>query len=195
MARSGMLCCSGNLLKIVLVGDTGVGKSCLLVRFVDDTFAESYISTIGVDFRFRVIKINDRPTRLQIWDTAGQERFRTITSAYYRGADGVVVMYDCTNRTSFNNVESWVTEVDKQSGGSAIKILVATKSDALERTISTEEGQQKAKSLNMLFAETSAKAPSRVEEPFNILASEIIKQTYAHITSLSTTYGHTLYYF
>ncbi|EZG76548.1 2OG-Fe(II) oxygenase family protein [Gregarina niphandrodes] len=93
-------------------------------------------------------------------------------------------MYDCTNRTSFNNVESWVTEVDKQSGGSAIKILVATKSDALERTISTEEGQQKAKSLNMLFAETSAKAPSRVEEPFNILASEIIKQTQAELVLL-----------
>ena len=86
------------LFKLVLIGDTGVGKSCILLRFADDAFTESYISTIGVDFRFRTIKVENKTVKLQIWDTAGQERFRTITSAYYRGADGIIMVYDVRSR-------------------------------------------------------------------------------------------------
>jgi len=89
------------LFKLVLIGDSGVGKSCLLLRFADDNFTDSYISTIGVDFRFRTITIDKKTVKLQIWDTAGQERFRTITSAYYRGADGIIMVYDVTSSESF----------------------------------------------------------------------------------------------
>jgi len=93
------------LFKLVLIGDSGVGKSCLLLRFADDNFTDSYISTIGVDFRFRTITIDKKTVKLQIWDTAGQERFRTITSAYYRGADGIIMVYDVTSSESFDHVE------------------------------------------------------------------------------------------
>lgn len=99
------------LFKLVLIGDSGVGKSCLLLRFADDNFTDSYISTIGVDFRFRTITIDDKIVKLQIWDTAGQERFRTITSAYYRGADGIIMVYDVTSSESFDHVEEWLSEV------------------------------------------------------------------------------------
>lgn len=99
------------LFKLVLIGDSSVGKSCLLLRFADDSFTESYISTIGVDFRFRTVKIEDKTVKLQIWDTAGQERFRTITSAYYRGADGIIMVYDVTRRESFDHVQVCQREI------------------------------------------------------------------------------------
>ncbi|KAK0832473.1 ras GTPase, partial [Friedmanniomyces endolithicus] len=93
------------LFKLLLIGDSGVGKSCLLLRFADDTYTESYISTIGVDFKIRTIELDGKTVKLQIWDTAGQERFRTITSSYYRGAHGICVVYDVTDMDSFNNVK------------------------------------------------------------------------------------------
>lgn len=113
------------LFKLVLIGDSGVGKSCLLLRFADDAFTESYITTIGVDFRFRTIEIDNKVVKLQIWDTAGQERFRTITSAYYRGADGIVMVYDSTDRESFAHIDDWLQEVNRYANESTSKILVA----------------------------------------------------------------------
>ena len=92
------------LFKLLLIGDSGVGKSCLLLRFADDTYTESYISTIGVDFKIRTIQLDGKTIKLQIWDTAGQERFRTITSSYYRGAHGIIVVYDTTDSDSFEHV-------------------------------------------------------------------------------------------
>ena len=101
------------LFKLLLIGDSGVGKSCLLLRFADDTYTESYISTIGVDFKIRTIQLDGKTIKLQIWDTAGQERFRTITSSYYRGAHGIIVVYDTTEMESFNNVKQWLHEIDR----------------------------------------------------------------------------------
>ena len=100
------------MFKLLLIGDSGVGKSCLLLRFADDTYTESYISTIGVDFKIRTIELDGKTIKLQIWDTAGQERFRTITSSYYRGAHGIIIVYDVTDRDSFDSVKYWMQEVD-----------------------------------------------------------------------------------
>jgi len=122
-----------HLFKIVLTGDSGVGKSCLLLRFADDSYTESYISTIGVDFRFREVTIDGKRIKLQIWDTAGQERFRTITSAYYRGAHGILIVYDTTSYNSFSNVQQWLDEINLQSSSSTIKVLIGNKCDLKDR--------------------------------------------------------------
>ncbi len=124
------------LFKLVLIGDSSVGKSCLLLRFADDSFTESYISTIGVDFRFRTVKIEDKTVKLQIWDTAGQERFRTITSAYYRGADGIIMVYDVTRTESFDHVQDWLNEVNRYANqGLCKKLLIGNKCDRTDRTV------------------------------------------------------------
>jgi len=150
-----------------LIGDTGVGKSCILLRFADDTFTDSYISTIGVDFRFRTVEIEKKTCKLQIWDTAGQERYRTITSAYYRGADAIVMVYDVTNRDSFRHVNDWLLEVTRYSSEDTCKLLVGNKSDLTgARVVATAEGEKFANELQVDFLETSAMDGSNVEKAF-----------------------------
>mmetsp|Transcript_6489 Transcript_6489/g.7419 ORF Transcript_6489/g.7419 Transcript_6489/m.7419 type:complete len:206 (-) Transcript_6489:1274-1891(-) len=163
------------LFKLVLIGDSGVGKSCLLLRFADDSFTESYISTIGVDFRFRTVKVGDKYVKLQIWDTAGQERFRTITSAYYRGADGIIMTYDVTNQDSFDHVQDWLQEVNRYANEGTCKLLIGNKSDREDKVVSTEVGTEFAKKLDMPFLETSAKTAANVEAAFLAMASQLIK--------------------
>lgn len=124
-----------------MIGDTGVGKSCVLYRFTDDAFSDSYISTIGVDFRFRTIKIDKKAVKLQIWDTAGQERYKTITNAYYRGADGIVMVYDVTSEKSFAHVREWLNEVNRYAAEDACKILIGNKSDLASKVVPTEKAQ------------------------------------------------------
>lgn len=164
------------LFKLVLIGDSGVGKSCLLLRFADDAFTESYISTIGVDFRFRTVKIDKKTVKLQIWDTAGQERFRTITSAYYRGADGIIMVYDVTSKDSFDHVNDWMKEVNRYASEGTCKLLVGNKSDrTADRVVTEEQAKEFADELGIAFLETSAKSAKNVEEAFLTMAGELIK--------------------
>jgi len=162
------------LFKLLLIGDSGVGKSCLLLRFADDTYTESYISTIGVDFKIRTVELDGKTIKLQIWDTAGQERFRAITSSYCRGAHGSIVVYDVTDVESFNNVKQWLHEIDRYASESVNKLLVGNKSDlASKRAVSFEAGKEFADSLGIEFVETSAKNATNVEKAFMAMSSQI----------------------
>ncbi|KAA8496923.1 Ras-related protein RABD2c [Porphyridium purpureum] len=162
------------LFKLLLIGDSGVGKSCLLVRFADDSFSESFISTIGVDFKIRTMKHGNRNIKLQIWDTAGQERFRTITSSYYRGAHGIMIVYDTTDLESFENVKSWLREIGRFANANVSKLLVGNKADLeSERAVDTAMAQAFADEHGMKLLETSAKTAQNVEEAFLAMAREI----------------------
>ncbi|GBG29832.1 Ras-related protein Rab-1A [Hondaea fermentalgiana] len=162
------------LFKLLLIGDSGVGKSCLLLRFADDTYTESYISTIGVDFKIRTIEMDGKTIKLQIWDTAGQERFRTITSSYYRGAHGIIIVYDVTDQESFDNVKTWLQEIDRYAAEKVNTLLVGNKSDLTnKRVVSYEAAKEFADSVEMEFLETSAKNSTNVEKAFMVMASQI----------------------
>ncbi|CAL1360670.1 unnamed protein product [Linum trigynum] len=165
------------LFKLLLIGDSGVGKSCLLLRFADDSYIESYISTIGVDFKIRTVEQDGKVIKLQIWDTAGQERFRTITSSYYRGAHGIIIVYDVTDEESFNNVKTWLTEIDKFATDSVNKLLVGNKCDLTsKRAVPYDTAKAFADEIGIPFLETSAKSATNVEEAFMTMASEIKKR-------------------
>lgn len=177
------------LFKLLLIGDSGVGKSCLLLRFADDTYTESYISTIGVDFKIRTIDLDGKTIKLQIWDTAGQERFRTITSSYYRGAHGIIVVYDTTDLESFNNVKQWLHEIDRYASDNVNKLLVGNKSDLTsKRAVSFDQAKEFADSLGIEFIETSAKNSTNVEKAFMMMASQI-KARYKPVTAAGNQSG------
>jgi Ras-related protein Rab-1A len=162
------------LFKLLLIGDSGVGKSCLLLRFADDTYTESYISTIGVDFKIRTIELDGKVVKLQIWDTAGQERFRTITSSYYRGAHGIIVVFDVTDQITFNNVKQWLQEIDRYACENVNKLLVGNKCDLSgKRVVDNAVAQEFADNLGIPFLETSAKDSTNVEQAFMTMAGEI----------------------
>lgn len=162
------------LFKLLLIGDSGVGKSCLLLRFADDTYTESYISTIGVDFKIRTIELDGKTIKLQIWDTAGQERFRTITSSYYRGAHGIIVVYDVTDQESFNNVKQWLQEIDRYASEHVNKLLVGNKCDLTgKKIVDYTTAKEYADQLGIPFLETSAKNATNVEQAFMTMAAEI----------------------
>uniref|UniRef100_A0AC11CEA7 RAB1B, member RAS oncogene family n=1 Tax=Ovis aries TaxID=9940 RepID=A0AC11CEA7_SHEEP len=165
------------LFKLLLIGDSGVGKSCLLLRFADDTYTESYISTIGVDFKIRTIELDGKTIKLQIWDTAGQERFRTITSSYYRGAHGIIVVYDVTDQESYANVKQWLQEIDRYASENVNKLLVGNKSDlTTKKVVDNTTAKEFADSLGIPFLETSAKNATNVEQAFMTMAAEIKKR-------------------
>ncbi|XP_077254246.1 ras-related protein RIC1-like [Tasmannia lanceolata] len=162
------------LFKLLLIGDSGVGKSCILLRFADDSYVESYISTIGVDFKIRTVEQDGKTMKLQIWDTAGQERFRTITSSYYRGAHGIIIVYDVTDQESFNNVKQWLNEIDRYASENVNKLLVGNKSDMTDnKVVSSETAQAFADEIGIPFLETSAKNATNVEQAFMTMAAEI----------------------
>jgi len=164
-----------HLVKLLMIGDSGVGKSCLLLRFSDDSFNNNFITTIGIDFKLKTVELDGKRVKLQIWDTAGQERFRTITTAYYRGAMGVLLVYDITDEQSFLNIRNWMRNIEQHSSQNVQKILVANKCDCSdERLISTVRGEDVAKEYGIKFFETSAKSDVNVYEAFTTLARDII---------------------
>jgi len=166
------------LFKLLLIGDSGVGKSSLLLRFADNTFSDSFIATIGVDFKIRTIDLNGAQIKLQIWDTAGQERFRTITSSYYRGAHGIIVVYDITNADSFANVRKWLQEINRYASENVQKVLVGNKCDLVsERKVSYEDAKELADELGVTFLETSAKNATNVDVAFENMAKAIRDKT------------------
>lgn len=154
------------LFKLLVIGDSGVGKSCILYRFTDDAFTDSYISTIGVDFKIKTIEIDGKIIKLQIWDTAGQERFRVITSSYYRGSHGIILAYSITDRESFENLDKWLDDCKKYAVDNVKIILCGNKSDCDKRVVSIQEGMEYAERKNMEFVETSAKTANNVEKLF-----------------------------
>ncbi|KAJ3394494.1 GTP-binding protein [Lobulomyces angularis] len=162
------------LFKLLIVGDSNTGKSSLLLRFCDDTFTPSFITTIGIDYKIKTIELDGKKIKLQIWDTAGQERFQNVTRAYYRSAMGVLVTYDVTDIKTFNNIDNWMRQIEKNTNGDLCRMLIGNKCDLLEeKHVSKEQGQRLADTYNIKFLETSAKSDIAVEEAFLTLAKEI----------------------
>ncbi|XP_067563096.1 ras-related protein Rab-26 isoform X9 [Pseudorca crassidens] len=168
--------------KVMLVGDSGVGKTCLLVRFKDGAFlAGTFISTVGIDFRNKVLDVDGMKVKLQIWDTAGQERFRSVTHAYYRDAHGVLtgplppallLLYDVTNKASFNSIQAWLTEIQEYAQHDVVLMLLGNKVDsAQERVVKREDGEKLAKEYGLPFMETSAKMGLNVDLAFMAIAN------------------------
>ena len=177
------------LFKLLLIGNSSVGKSSLLFRFVENVWDDNFVPTIGVDFvsyiynnslinlqKLKTLEVNGKKVKLQIWDTAGQERFKNITASYYRGGNGVLVVYDITDRESFDNLNSWLIEIEKNANKNVYKLLIGNKVDLEDkRKVSYQEGKDFATSNGMQFIETSAKTSDKVYDAFKLLTNEIIK--------------------
>lgn len=163
-------------LKILIIGESGVGKSSLLLRFTDDTFDIEQSATIGVDFKVKTITVDGNTVKLAIWDTAGQERFRTLTPSYYRGAQGVILVYDVTKRNTFAKLDMWLNELETYSTRTDIvKMLVGNKIDKEKVEVSREDGLKFARRHAMLFIEASAKTRDGVQCAFEELVQKIVQ--------------------
>lgn len=179
-----------HLFKLLIIGDSGVGKSSLLVRFADNTFSGNYITTIGVDFKIRTIESNGERVKLQIWDTAGQERFRTITSTYYRGTHGVIVVYDVTSGDSFANVKRWLHEIN-QNCDEVSRVLVGNKCDDPDRrVVLREDAARFASQMGIQLFETSAKENINVEEMFRAITDLVLHSKKAQRENLDRPTGN-----
>eukprot|EP01156_Anaeramoeba_ignava_P007170 Anaeramoba_ignava/a350888_27.p1 GENE.a350888_27~~a350888_27.p1 ORF type:complete len:201 (-),score=64.48 a350888_27:171-773(-) len=164
------------LFKIVIIGSANVGKTSLMIRYVDDNFTVSKQTTIGIDFKTKDIEIDGKIVRLQIWDTAGQEVFRSITHNYYRNADAVMVVFDITNENSFKGLDEWFKNISEKAPKYAKKMLMANKKDLIsQRFLSEDEAKKFAKNFDCLYCEVSAKTGENIYEAFQTLTSETLK--------------------
>jgi Ras-related protein Rab-10 len=165
------------LYKILLLGDTQVGKSSILLQYVEKTFTITFISTIGIDFKIKTIELEGKRIKLQIWDTAGQERFHTITTSYYRGAMGIILVYDITSQKSFDNITKWLQNIEMHASPDVERLLVGNKADMdNRRVVPKERGEQLGQQQNIPFLETSAKTNTNIDEAFESLARLILKK-------------------
>ena len=164
------------IFKLVLIGDTCVGKSCILVRFSDDIFDDNYVTTIGVDFRFKTMVIKNKVVKIQIWDTAGQERYRSITTAYYRGAAAIIICCDCTNEESFHNVKNWIEEIGKYTDKDTVdKIVLMNKCDLVEeKCVKIDEIEKFEKENGIKILEVSAKTGEGIDKSFEYIIEKLI---------------------
>ena len=162
--------------KVLLLGDSSVGKTCFLLRYCDRTFQEAHLSTIGLDYRLKTMTLkNNKNIKLQIWDTAGQDRFRALTKNYYKGANGIILIYDISTTQTFENVKVWINQIKEEANANVIIYLVGNKIDLPtdKRTVSEEEGQKLANEYKFLFKEASAKEGINVNEIFQELVEKI----------------------
>ena len=164
------------LFKILLLGNSNVGKSSIFLRFVEDKWNDVFVPTIGIDFKIKTFKLKNKVIKMQIWDTAGQERFKNIISTYYRGAHGILLMYDVTDYDSFKNLSNWIIDIEKNESKNVIKILIGNKMDLEDkRQVSFIKGKELADEYGMQFLETSVKLNQNVQEAFYTLSEEIMK--------------------
>ena len=171
------------LFKLLIIGESGVGKTCLLLRFTDDSFTANHLTTIGIDFKIKIINLENKLIKLQIWDTAGQERFRTITKTYYKGAHGIILTYDVTDANSFKNIRNWIKQIEANAQTNVCKVLVGNKCDKPDRTVTEEEGKKLAEDFGMILFETSAKTNKKINEIFKYLTTEILKSNASKTTN------------
>lgn len=176
-----------HLLKVILIGEAGVGKSSILLRFTDDRFTDDPLSTIGVDLKVKPLEMTNsqgerKRIKVTLWDTAGQERFRTLTASYFHGLHAVIIVYDVTRRETFDKLPSWVEEVDRNTHGPVVRVLVGNKVDQAEsRQVTRKEGELWAQERGMMFVESSAKTKHGVQQVFmecfrQVLDSSILLQ-------------------
>lgn len=165
------------ILKYIIIGDQGVGKSCLLHQFTEKKFMADCPHTIGVEYGTRIIEVAGQRIKLQIWDTAGQERFRAVTRSYYRGSSGAIMVYDITRRQTFNHLEAWLTDATNHASPNTVIFLIGNKSDLEEqRDVPTEEAREFAREHGLHFCEASAKTGENVEEAFLETARQIYQK-------------------
>ena len=163
--------------KILTIGESGVGKTCVLRRFVENKFLKNHLATIGIDFKTRVIDVNGLNIKLKIWDTAGQERFRNITNQYYKGADGILLVYDVTDEESYNKIHDWMDQITSNTDNEDIGlVLLGNKCDMEQRTVTEQMGKDLANDLKISYYETSALSGQGITEAFKGLTIDIMKK-------------------
>ena len=166
------------IFKVLLIGNSDVGKSSLILRYVDQIWNDVFVPTIGVDFKVKSLQIDNKRVKMQIWDTAGQERFRNVISSYFKGAHGILLIYDISARDSFKELENWLGEVERNATPQVLKILIGNKCDLDEqRQITVDEGEAFAARNGMKFIETSAKNNTNVNEAFEALAKIMVESS------------------
>lgn len=174
------------IFKYIVIGDMGVGKSCLLHQFTEQKFLMDSPHTIGVEFGTRVIDVRDKKVKLQVWDTAGQERFRAVTRTYYRGAAGCLLVYDITRRTTYNHVSTWLADARSLTNPNTVIMLIGNKRDLDDqREVSFEEASNFARENDLIFMETSAKTGDAVEDAFMRTAGMVFDSVQAGHTELN----------
>lgn len=162
------------LIKLVFIGDSSVGKTCLLMRFSENRFSSDHMPTIGIDFKIKMLQVHEKRVKLQLWDTAGQERFQTITANYYRGAEGVILVYDASQAQTFSNVRNWLKQIEQNADSDIMRILVANKNDLPNLEVEEAEGRALAEQHRMEFYSTSAKTGDNVENMFEDIAFKVM---------------------